>query len=98
MRRRCIIFHARVAQCGFHKKHTGKRYAELVSLYLVGSVGHVVHIGSSGAQNVDLLFSCSSGTGIDSTKTTSGHVMLKMCFLHPEGFAGHAVHFGASGL
>jgi hypothetical protein len=36
-------------QCGFHKKRTSTRYAELVFLHLVGSAGDVVHSSASGA-------------------------------------------------
>jgi hypothetical protein len=32
------------------------RYAEFVLLHPVGSVGHVVHFGASGVQNVDATF------------------------------------------
>jgi hypothetical protein len=34
------------AQCGFHKKHAGTHYAELLFLYLVGSADYVVHSGA----------------------------------------------------
>jgi hypothetical protein len=33
---------------GLQEKHTGTTYVELVFLYLVQSVGHVVHYGASG--------------------------------------------------
>jgi hypothetical protein len=46
----------RFNRSGFDKKHTRTRYAELVLLHLVGSVGHVVHTVTSRARNVDTLF------------------------------------------
>jgi hypothetical protein len=37
------------AQCGFHKKSAGTRYAKLVFLHPVGYVGHIMHSRVSGA-------------------------------------------------
>jgi hypothetical protein len=51
-----LIFMLAWAEYGFKKKYARKRYAELVSLYPMGSVGHVVHSSASGVQNVDALF------------------------------------------
>jgi hypothetical protein len=48
---------------GYNKKRAGTRYAELVFLHPMGSAGHVVHSSASGVQNVNALFSCSSGPG-----------------------------------
>jgi hypothetical protein len=36
----------RWAQCDFHNKRAGTRYAELVFLHLVGSAGLVVYSGT----------------------------------------------------
>jgi hypothetical protein len=43
----------------FNKKRVGTRYAELVFLHPVGSVGHVVHTGASGHKISTQYFSCS---------------------------------------
>jgi hypothetical protein len=43
-------------RCGFYKKRVRTRYVELVFLHPVGSAGHVVYSGASGAQNGDTLF------------------------------------------
>jgi hypothetical protein len=56
VKRRRIIFNARVGPVGFHKKCTGTHYVELVFFHLVGYAGHVVHSGASGPRNVDALF------------------------------------------
>jgi hypothetical protein len=37
------------AQWGFHKKHAGTHYVELLFLNPVESVGHIVHSYASGA-------------------------------------------------
>jgi hypothetical protein len=84
------------AQCGFHRKCAGTCYAELVFLHLMGSVGHEVHSGVAGAQNVDALFfmlrtaRCSFHKKCVSTRYT------KLMFLYPVGSSGDIVHSGAS--
>jgi hypothetical protein len=50
-------------QHGFHKKHVGTRYAEVVFLDPMGSVGHVVDSGVSKLQSVDALFVMLGGGG-----------------------------------
>jgi hypothetical protein len=75
-----LLFMLGWVRCGFHKKCVGARYTELMFLYPVGSVGHVVHFGASMAQNIDALFLCSGAIGKDSTKSVSGHVTLNLRF------------------
>jgi hypothetical protein len=53
---RHTIFHAQVGRYGFNKKRTGTRDTELVFLHPLGSAGHVVHSGMSGARNNDTIF------------------------------------------
>jgi hypothetical protein len=43
-------------RCDFHKKCPGTRYAKIVLLHLVGSVGNIVHSSPSVPQIVDILF------------------------------------------
>jgi hypothetical protein len=43
-------------QCSFHKKRARTRYAKLVFLHPVVSMGQVLHSGASEAQNIDALF------------------------------------------
>jgi hypothetical protein len=64
----------------FHKKHTGTRYTKFVFLHLVGSVGYVVHSAHPGRETSEQYFSCSSGSGTDSTKSTTRHVTSNLYF------------------
>jgi hypothetical protein len=43
------------ARCGFQKKHSERHYVKLVFLYLMGSIGHILHYSASEARNVDAL-------------------------------------------
>jgi hypothetical protein len=63
------------AQCGSHKKRARTRYAELVLLHPVKSIGHVVHSGASETRNTDRQFLCSGGPGVVSIKKAPEHVM-----------------------
>jgi hypothetical protein len=44
-----LFFMLRWELYGFHKMSSGTRYAKLVFFHSVGSLGHVVHSGASGA-------------------------------------------------
>jgi hypothetical protein len=57
-----LFFRLGRAQCDFHKKCVGRRYAKYAFLHLVGTVGHVVHSGASGHETLMHYFPCSSGT------------------------------------
>jgi hypothetical protein len=80
------------AWCNFQKKHTRTRYAELVFLHLVGSVGHVVHYSAFGARNIDALFFILRWAQCGLHKNCVRTRYTKLVFLHQVGSAGHVVH------
>jgi hypothetical protein len=84
------------ARCRSYEKCAATRYTELVFLYLVGYVGHVVHSSAIGCEMSACYFSCSCGPCRSYVKR-DGTRYIKLKFLHPRGYASHVVHFGASG-
>jgi hypothetical protein len=91
-KRRCTIFHARVGLVGFDKKHVRTHYVKLVFLYLVGSVGHVVHSGASGPLNNDPISFMLGWVQYGFDRKRIGTHYVELVFLHPVGSAGHVVH------
>jgi hypothetical protein len=75
-----------------------RSYVEIVFLHSVGSAGHVVHCGASGAQNVDTLFLLLVWDQYRFLKEHAGTHYTKLMFLHSMGYAGHVVHSGVSGV
>jgi hypothetical protein len=75
-----LFFMLVLCQYGFDNKRVGTRYAELVLLHPVGSMGRVVHFGASGSRNVDELFFMLGRTVTNSTKGTLGHVTPNLSF------------------
>jgi hypothetical protein len=43
-------------------------------------LGHLVHSGASGCETSTHYYSCSGGTGTDSTKSVRGHIALNLFF------------------
>jgi hypothetical protein len=82
-------------QCVLHQKGTGTRYAQLVFLHPVGSSGHVVYSGASGARNMIALFFILVWDGYGFNKMRVGRCYVELVFLHPVGSVGHVVHSNA---
>jgi hypothetical protein len=79
-----------------HKKHVGTRYVELVSLYPVGSVGHVVYSGATGARNIIALFFILGWDLYGFHKKRARTRYAELVFLHHLGSAGHVMHSSGS--
>jgi hypothetical protein len=65
------------ARCRSHKKYVRIRYIELMFLYSVHSVAHVVRPGYEMSTHY---FLCSRGPSADPIKSVRGHAMENMCF------------------
>jgi hypothetical protein len=82
---------------GFHKKRARIHYSELVLLHPVGSMGHVVHSGAPGAQNVDARFFKIGWDRYELHKKRAGTRYGELVFLHPAGSVGDVVDSTMSG-
>jgi hypothetical protein len=72
-------------------------YVKLVFLHPVGSAGHVVQCGASGARNIDALFFLLRWDRYGFHKKHVTTCYTKLVFFHSVGYAGHVVHSGAYG-
>jgi hypothetical protein len=70
--------------------------AKFVFLHLVGSVGHVVHLGVARERNVDSLFFLLDWERYGFDKKCAGTRYAELVILHLVGSEGHLVHSGAS--
>jgi hypothetical protein len=72
----------RLDQFGFNKKRVGRRYTELLFLYLMGSAGHIVYSGASGAQNIGALFFMLGYDRYGFNKKRAGTCYAELVFSH----------------
>jgi hypothetical protein len=61
-------------------------------------VGHVVHFGASGAQNINTLFFMLGWDWYGFDKNCAGTCYAELVFLDLEGSVGHVVHSDAFGV
>jgi hypothetical protein len=78
---------------------TGRRtcYAELEFLHPMGSTGHVVNSGVSGARNIGAIFFILGWDQYGFHKKRVGTRYAELVFMHPVGSTGHVVHSGSLG-
>jgi hypothetical protein len=93
----CTFFRLRWDRIKFDKKHARTRYAKLVFVHLVGSVGHIVNFGASGARNLNALFFMIAWAWCGFHKNCARTRYTELVFLHLVRSIGHVVESGASG-
>jgi hypothetical protein len=81
-------------RCESHRKRIGSYYTELVFLYDVQSVDHIVCLGAYGVRNVDTLFFMVRWARCRSQKKHAGTHYIKLVILHHVLFTDHIVRSG----
>jgi hypothetical protein len=91
MKHQHTVFHARVGRVHFAEKARLDTLCETCDF----ASGWIYRSHSATrARNAKHHFSCSGGTGTNSTKKHVGALYAKLVFLHPVGSVGHVVHSG----
>jgi hypothetical protein len=91
-KRQRTIFHAWVGPVRIQQKGAVTSKDEHVLLHPVGSASHIVHLGASGARNINAQFFMLGWDQYGLHKKRAGTRYAELVFLHAVGCAGHIVH------